>query len=254
MGISLRHDADEATSMHITMYTFFSKITSYMRKSNVISIDLRAFTLVELLVVLGLFSSIMTMALGALFSSQAVNVRLQSTQAVLDNVNLSMAVMTRDIRYGTAFYCGGDVSTSSPVLLTTQLLRRSCNYQSNGSSTLFFKPAGAAGDSDRVVYSSSVLTKTYQITSNDILVKSLVFYVKGASDTTASTTINYGGAFDFEQPLITVTLSGTTDPPKKSFVSVTTTGVGRSNVTTKENIHGTKFTIQTSISPRELDN
>ncbi len=65
---------------------------------------IEGYSLVEILVVLGLFSSIATLSLGALFNAQAVNARLQETQAILDNINLSMQTVTRDIRFGSDFY------------------------------------------------------------------------------------------------------------------------------------------------------
>ena len=63
----------------------------------------KAFTLVEMLVVVGLFSSIATLSLGALFNAQTINGNLQKTQAILDNINLSIQTMTRDIRFGSDF-------------------------------------------------------------------------------------------------------------------------------------------------------
>ena len=67
--------------------------------------QIKAFSLVEILVVLGLFSSIATLSLGALFNAQAINAHLQATQAILDNINLSSQTITRDIRFGSLFHC-----------------------------------------------------------------------------------------------------------------------------------------------------
>ena len=67
--------------------------------------SLKGFTLIELMVVIALFSTIMTVAIGALFSAQAVNVKLQQTQIVIDGINLAIEEMVRDIRYGSQFYC-----------------------------------------------------------------------------------------------------------------------------------------------------
>lgn len=211
------------------MKLFLSKVRNRITK---------AFTLVELLVVLGLFSFIMTIASGALFSAQAVNVRLQQTQAILDNMNLSMEVITRDIRYGSDFYATSSIVTTLPVK------RRSCNYESNGCKVLYFKPSGASNDLDRVAYyiDSGVMykkesmfgvpEKTYQITASDVIIKSLIFFVKGAGSSVAAD--NEDGSIDYDQPLITITIYGATKPTKSAATT-------------------TKFTIQTSISPRELD-
>lgn len=210
----------------------------------------KGFTLVEILVVLGLFSTVITIAVGALFTTQAINTKLQETQSVLDNVNLSMETMTRDIRYGSSFHCDVNLSTSSSTL------RKDCAYSDEGGTILFFKPEGALHDTDRVAYYASSTqfgnvilkdeyidgaTTTYQITGNDVTIKTLVFYVTGAntsSSTDIARNITKAGVvqFDYIQPLITLTVAGETKTTK-----ATTTGI-------------VKFTVQTSISPRQLDN
>lgn len=211
----------------------------------------KGFTLVEMLVVLGLFSFIMTLATGALYSTQAVNVRLQDTQSVLDNVNLSMETMSRDIRYGSNFHCAEALGESNI------LLRKSCSYKNigtnHGGKFLFFKPFDAASSSDRVAYYASttnkgnvilkdeyivnalgdVSTTTYQITTSNIKIKSLVFYVTGANTLLGNDDVN--DISDYSQPFITITVSGETIP-------------------IKQNASSTKFIIQSSVSSRNLDN
>jgi prepilin-type N-terminal cleavage/methylation domain-containing protein len=201
----------------------------------------RGFTLVELLVVLGLFSSVMTIATGALYTTQAVNTKLQETQSILDNVNLSMEIMSRDIRYGSEFHCNSVMPPSIPVPL-----RHSCEYSPTASGTiLFFKPANAVTSDDRVVYYlengvifkkeiSTLGTTIYQITSNDVTVKSLSFYVTGAYTSTGDPLFNVGGYRDYDQPLITMTVLGVTKPVKSTLVPVS-------------------FTVETSISARGQD-
>ncbi len=205
----------------------------------------RGFTLVEILVVLGLFSSVMVIAAGALLTTQSVNVKLQETQSILDNVNLSMETMTREIRYGSVFHCNITLSTASSSL------RKSCPFEDDGGTVLFFRPNTMTNEEDRVAYylsSNGVLykdeyiggaTTTYQVTGDDVTIKSLVFYVKGAN-TVSGVNEDVADVHDYLQPLITVTLAGETKPVKR-LSSATSAGV-------------VKFTVQTSISSRELDN
>lgn len=202
---------------------------------------IKGFTLVEMLIVLGLFSFIMTLATGVLYTTQAINVKLQETQAVLDNVNLSMETISRDIRYGSEFHCGTDINATSSIL------RKSCTYDNEGGTILFFRPSGAPSD-ERVAYYASTTssgrvilkdeyeegaTSTYQITANDVRIKSLIFYVYGAN-TASSSNEDVGNAHDVLQPLIVMAISGETIPITPGATS-------------------TKFTMQSSISPRELD-
>lgn len=203
----------------------------------------RGFTLIELLVTMAIFITVITVATGALFSAQAVNVRLQQTQVVLDEANLAMELIVRDARYGTAFYC--DTTLPSPVLT----IRKSCAYP-NGGDVLVFRPAVPLVGStnpiyDRVAYyvSNGTLYKseypyggsmlTSQLTSASIDVSSLTFFTSGANS--KSGTNDFSSLSDDNQPLVTIILSGVTVPLKRSTLPVS-------------------FSIQSSASARDIDN
>ena len=202
----------------------------------------RGFTLVELMVTMAIFITVITIATGALFSAQAVNVRLEQTQVILDEINLATEVMVRDIRYGTAFYCDTVVQTPAP------LIRKSCAYPIGGS-VLSFRPAMKLAGSmnqinDRVVYymSDGILYRTeypsggsattQQLTSSNIDINTLTYFVSGANS--VSGTNDFNSQSDINQPLTTVILSGTTVPRKSTTPAV-------------------PFSIQTSASSREID-
>jgi prepilin-type N-terminal cleavage/methylation domain-containing protein len=205
--------------------------------------SMRGFTLVELLVTMAIFISVITIATGALYSAQAVNTRLEQTQAVLDGVNLATEIIVRDIRYGSNFYC----ATSIPLPMTA--LRKECSYPTGGTVLIFRPTIPLEGTTDhrldRVAYylSSGVLYKdeypyggtkrTMQVTSSDVNIQTLAFYANGVNSTTA--TNDYGGITDYNQPLVTMVISGVTIPRK-----VTTQAVN--------------FSVQTSGSSRSLDN
>lgn len=214
--------------------------TSYNRHTPT---SIRGFTLVELMVTMAIFITVITIATGALFSAQAVNVRLQQTQVILDEVNLVMEMMVRDIRYGATFYCDTSVPSSAP------LTRRSCQYP-NGGTVLIFRPVTILSGStdqlkDRVAYyvENSVLYKreypfgqasrTFQLTSADIKISKLSFYAIGVQS--VSGTNDYTAQSDMDQPLMTVVVSGTTVPQKAGVSPVT-------------------FRIQSSASSRGIDN
>ncbi len=200
---------------------------------------IRGISLVEILVVLGLFSGVATLALGALFNTQTINNKLTENQSILDNVNLSLQTITRDIRYGTDFYCSSVVSTATTT-------RRSCDYVSGGGTALSFKSIEAVNEDDRVTYylQGGILYKradfiigdsfTYQVTSNDVFIDSFHFYVDGAyaTDPTLSTDRS---SIDYKQPRVTLLVSGRSKPLRPTAVPAT-------------------FNIQTTISPRPLDN
>lgn len=206
---------------------------------------IKAFSLVEILVVLGLFSSIATLSLGALFNAQTINGHLQETQAILDNINLSTQTITRDIRFGSEFHCTTTVPLTLGAVPTT---RRNCAYGVDGSasgSVLVFKSSDAVDDLDRtVIYVENgiLYEKIYprtgdpvllQMTANNVTITSLTFYVEGAQTSDGSN--DFGGASDYKQPLVTFLLSGVTRPASTGVPSA-------------------PFTIQSNISSRVPDN
>lgn len=218
----------------------------------------KGFTLVEILVVLGLFSTVMVIAAGALFTTQAINTKLQETQAVLDNVNLSMEIMSREIRYGSNFHCTVATFTGNdldPVASST--LRKSCPFSAQGGTMLIFRPYQSATSTDRVAYylKGGILfkdeyiggaTTTYQVTTDNITINSLVFYVTGANSVEAVGQ-DFNGVHDTIQPLITLNVFGETKPAKKYYSASMSEGGAQKNIVS------VKFNVQTSISSRDLD-
>lgn len=207
---------------------------------------MKGFTLVELMVVLGLFSGIATVSLGALFNAQSVNAKLQESQAILDNINLSTQTVTRDIRFGSEFYCTDSLPFNAAMV---PIVRRNCARAggglSGGGTILIFRPVDTATSSDRVAYyvKKGVLykedypyqaaTSTLQMTSNEVTIKSITFYVDGAQTSDGSS--DFANASDYKQPLISFLLSGDTKPTRTATPPV-------------------NFNIQTSVSAREIDN
>ncbi len=63
------------------------------------------FTLIEIIVSLGVFSTVVTIAVGALLVLVAANQQLQIEQSVMTNLSFALDSMTREIRTGTAYNC-----------------------------------------------------------------------------------------------------------------------------------------------------
>jgi prepilin-type N-terminal cleavage/methylation domain-containing protein len=202
----------------------------------------QGFTLVELLVVLGLFSSIVTLTLGTLFNAQVINGNLQQTQSVLDNVNLSVQTMSRDIRFGTEFFCDTFIPVTAPTV------RKNCVYGATGTtggSVIAFRPSGFTDDRDRVAYyvqngtlyktsyPFGLASSTEQMTSDDVDITNLTFYLDGAQTSDGSN--DFGGLSDLRQPIIVAMLSGTTRPANNAKNSA-------------------PFSLQFTVSVRNLDN
>ena len=206
--------------------------------------SLKGFTLIELLVTAALFSIILSIAVGALFSAQMVNTKLEQTQTVLDGVNLVTEVIVRDIRYGSYYYC--DTSTPSG-----SLIRKNCPYVAGtaGATVITFKPTMAlVGTTDQTKdrvsyylqnnaiykneYPYGSTMRTYQITSSDVKINTLGFYSVGVNSVLGNN--DEGNVSDLDQPLMMIVISGATIPTRK-----------RAPVT---------FSVQTSTVSRMLDN
>ena len=78
------------------------------------------FTLIEIIVSLGVFSVVITIAVGALLMLVAANEQLQSEQVVMTNLSFALDSMTREIRTGTNYFCDTAV-----------------NFNQNGQRNLF---------------------------------------------------------------------------------------------------------------------
>jgi prepilin-type N-terminal cleavage/methylation domain-containing protein len=64
------------------------------------------FTLIEMIVSLGIFALVITIAVGSLMSLISSNQRLQGEQSVMTNLAFALDSMTREIRTGYNYYCG----------------------------------------------------------------------------------------------------------------------------------------------------
>jgi prepilin-type N-terminal cleavage/methylation domain-containing protein len=88
--------------------TFFqNKKTFKLEEKNMMS----GFTLVELLVAVGVFLVVMTISLGSVLSILDAGRKARSLKSVMTNLNFTLETMTREIKFGTNYYCGEDTSS-----------------------------------------------------------------------------------------------------------------------------------------------
>lgn len=144
----------------------------------------KGFTLIELIVSLGLFSVVMTISAGAVLAILDANAKAQSAGAVMTNLNIALDGMTREMRTGTTFSCGG-LSQATTFSFITQ----------DGINTTYTRVAGDA------THLPSITKQTnggvaVAITSPEISVDNLQFYCTGLSTS------------DYIQPLIRVVVQG----------------------------------------------
>lgn len=130
----------------------------------------KGFTLVEMVVAVGVFALIMTLAAGAYLVLIAINRQAQAVSTSIDSLAFSLETMTRDIRTGSGYNCatetGGNCSSvPSDTFYFTDNNGRVVSYTLSGGSILKTIGGTAGG----------------VITDPAITVSALKFYVSGSA-------------------------------------------------------------------------
>jgi len=192
-----------------------------IKQNNKLNVNSTAgFSLVEMLVSIGIFMSIMTIAISSLISIIGANKKAQAIKNTIDSVTFAVENISRDMRAGTDYKC----------------------FTSDGFYSSYCDPEGSnkveytSSDGDHTiqyVFENSVLTKIDNNTPVDLIsadsnvnIQKMTFYVIGAycEDSTLE-----GCNSTKTQPRVIITISG--------LISVK----GSDN---------TSFNLQTSISQR----
>lgn len=92
----------------------------------------KGFTLVEMIVSLGLFSVVMVMGVGSLLTMIDSNAKIQALQTSTSNLSYAIDIMTRELRTGYYYRCSTTLSASPP----SSLQPSDCV---NGGIEVFFK-------------------------------------------------------------------------------------------------------------------
>jgi prepilin-type N-terminal cleavage/methylation domain-containing protein len=176
------------------------------------------FTLIEMIVSLGVFSIVVMIAVGALLMLVATNEQLQGEQSVMTNLSFALDSMTREIRTGTHYYCTASGSQNGIFGVTADidaLIGDSYNDCANGAGGqrfqgVSFKESGNSitGSDDRILYffdrtNQKIYRKVganapEEIVSSGIVIRNLEFFVTG------SKLRRIGGGNIDDQPAVTM--------------------------------------------------
>lgn len=189
------------------------------------------FTLIEMIVAMGVFTICMVLIVGALISMNNASRKERAIRVAMDNVGAAMDSMSRNIRMGSQFHCGcgitGNPSTPGDTTFPDGI--RNCTSDSGGlgdSCLAFEGQEGSIATTDQIVYkllngqvwrsTQSGAANTYlAMTSPEIIINKLTFFVDGADAGT-------------NQPVVRIIMRGV---------------AGRGAITTP-------FLVQTSVSSR----
>lgn len=154
-------------------------------------INKQGFTLIEVIVSVGLFTVVMTIALGALFMVINSNKQAKAIKLVVNNINLAMEGMTRDLRVGHT-YCDSD----------SQSKTGSCD-STTGTSQIWFTTDEGEQSSTYRLFNDAIQRRIgsvgtyYDVTAIDVVVDDMDFYIQGTL------------AGDDVQPFVTIIVRGT---------------------------------------------
>ncbi|MEK7060471.1 MAG: prepilin-type N-terminal cleavage/methylation domain-containing protein [Patescibacteria group bacterium] len=147
----------------------------------------RGYTLIELIIAVGLFALIMTLASGAYLVMIGINRQVQGIATGIDNLSFALETMTRTIRTGTDYSCGGGGS-NCPVGASSFSITNS-----SGATVTYSLSASAI--------QQTVGGTTVALTDPSVIISSLMFY----SPLNSSKTTQQN---DYQQPRVTITISG----------------------------------------------
>jgi prepilin-type N-terminal cleavage/methylation domain-containing protein len=166
----------------------------------------RGFTLIEMLVSVALFSIVMLIAGATLLSLVYANRKAQALQSVMNNLDISLDDMVRNVRMGSDYRCGSQSQPTPPA-------NGDCT---TGGTSLYFTPFGSdptnrtedigyfVGGScatGRICVTENIngSVVTVPITSPQVQIQSMKFYVVGTEPASSGGTV---------QPKVLFTITG----------------------------------------------
>ncbi len=186
------------------------------------------FTLIEIMVSVSIFLMIMVMSSGAILGVFESNRKSQTLRSVMDNLNLTMETMTRNIRFGSTYHCNAsnfDGIEDEPLQTADCTSNSIVFIDSSGQYTGYqFYSSGGTKTMRSRSWSIGTNPPSYRsIISSDVTIDKASFWVYGS---------NSYASGDRKQPKVVIAIDG--------YVG--------SKPTTKSSFH-----LETTVSQRKFD-
>jgi prepilin-type N-terminal cleavage/methylation domain-containing protein len=163
----------------------------------------RGFTLIEMLVAVALFAIVMVVCVSSLLALTAANRKVHALQSVMDNLNVTLDGMVRDIRMGSTYDGSGACASNSGA-------PKDCT---GGGTQFSYEPYGNGPSGIPTVYRLNAVSGQIErsknggvfeaITSPEVVINNMQFYVVG---TNRGCSVN---PCDTIQPKVVIVLKGT---------------------------------------------
>jgi prepilin-type N-terminal cleavage/methylation domain-containing protein len=132
----------------------------------------KGFTLIEIMVALSVFVLVMTISMGSILGVFSANAKSQSIKVAMDNLNSALETMSREMRFGTEYQCGSGAITCPGG-------ESSVSFKNQTGQQITYSLGGTNGKTlMKAIDGGSAIA----VTSKEISLSTLAFYVLGASD------------------------------------------------------------------------
>lgn len=157
----------------------------------------RGFTLVEMIIAVGLFAIVMLICTAALLSLVDANKKAQALQSVMNNLNVAVDGMVRSVRMGSQYHCGTSgnytvaqdcASGVTGTLSDGEVVNALFAYQPYYSGTtpppriLYWFQRDSNGIGRLYKSETGDVSGGLPITAPEVSIESVSFYVSGATN------------------------------------------------------------------------
>jgi prepilin-type N-terminal cleavage/methylation domain-containing protein len=160
----------------------------------------KGFTLIEVLVSVSIFTIVMLVATGAVFTIVGANKKTHSLKSVMTNIDFAIESMARDMRVGSKYICndiGNCQSGASTIRYKANRDVDGGGYSAGDSMDQIEYSLGSGGNVGRIMKKFwSTAQPAFPITAAEITITNLKFYATGVT------------AGDGLQPKVVITIQG----------------------------------------------
>lgn len=132
----------------------------------------KGYTLIELMTAISIFIIVMTISMGSILGIFDASRKSRSLKAVMNNLNLAIETMSKEMRYGKNYHCGGGTLADPQDCPEGQSL---FGFLSSDGEQIAYRHNGAAIE-------KSVAGGAYiAVTAPEVIIDKLYFYTIGTS-------------------------------------------------------------------------